>query len=69
MAKREPDDVSQAAVEAVIERAEELGVSPETAEGIVREAAAEGVAPDKLEEVAEEAVRVEREDLDEKSQD
>jgi hypothetical protein len=44
----------------------EQGVSRETAEDIVREAAAEGVAPEKLEEVAEEAMRVEREDLEER---
>jgi hypothetical protein len=61
-----PGDVTPEVVETVVERAKEQGVSRETAEDIVREAAAEGVAPEKLEEVAEEAMRVEREDLEER---
>ena len=64
MANKPKDDDESMAVQAVVERAAELGVSPETAEEIASEAAAEGVASDKLEEVVEEAIQVEREDLE-----
>lgn len=59
-------EVSPETVKKVTSVAEAEGLSKKVAKEVINDAVDEGVAPEKIEEVATEAVRVEREDQQQK---